>query len=1530
MNERIESHLLATPIQLNMLMPVLRGENVQPYVQQLRWTFSEPVQKEPFQNAWEIVLRRHEVFYYRFENHGLHSLQIRKTRKLQVTFSSEDWTSLNLADAKKQLVNYLKADFQKGFASLDAPLCRFSLLSLSKTVAELVWTSHHSLFDGRGRLSLIEEFLEVYSALVKGKKYYLQKPKPYSEFLRWYQDQDWKASQVFWKKHLKELEASTPLSFGLDTAPRKSRKPAHLNKRIKFEAQLSDKLHQWSKENGFSLNLLLQVAWAIYLSRTADRNTVVFGAPRACRKSSISNADRVVGVFINTVPVKVTVTDSDSIRDLLKRTRDYWLEIREHENTPYEIMRAASSLSEGEVLFSSLVGYEKYQLDNFLNSNCRTNYQIKLNAFTEIPIVIQLKDGERLGLEIAYDKARFNSDCIKGISTSLELIFHQIVENSDSLIRSVDLLNPDTKNSIIKMGTGNQVNLEPRTVFERFEDCANKFPQNIAISFKGRPWTYEFLNSKANQLARLLTSRGLLKGDRVGIFLPRGPEIIVSQLAIMKAGGVYVPCDTDLPEKRIDWITQHARLSFVISDSTIRNQRFNSDIEIVRLDTEEKKLKRYAKKNVNCSLDWTETAYLMYTSGSTGHPKGVLIPHRGIVRLATGQDYTKLASSIKTLQIAAFTFDLSTFAIWTPLLNGGTCVISVEQVPSVEDLKHLIESESINTVMLTTTVFNSVIDTYPQVFDSLDQLMVGAETLSTFHIKKAQRLFPKLKLINVYGPTENTTLSTSYQIPKTHNKNASVPIGHPINNSSAYVLDKQGRILPPGVPGELYVGGLGLSSGYFDNEELTKSRFIPVTTIGSTKETLYKTGDRAYLRQNGQIEFLDRIDDQVKIRGYRIELGEIQSQLLQQKEVLDVIVLTKQNRRKEFEIVAFIVVDERFEKNPDTLKRRLATTLPRYMIPSHFVFLHSIPLTPNGKFDRSALERIKIEDKEVIPIRKATLSSTERKLLDLWAEILGDAPTSIDQDFFEAGGHSLLATNLIFRIQKFFSLHLSFSNFQVHSNIRDLSSWIENHKKAHFQTLESDPFIISHEKPETSGPLGLKWRSFCIPDILHPEKVRSLLICRLVVLDGNLRKDLLRKAIAHVVNTHERLRTYGAVKDEQLLEIIEPHVSLDIPLIDHSRYPLKSALARARMVFEKDCINNLSMRVAPMIDVKLIKVNEQKHVLSLVIQHAVADGHSVEMLYRQTSDAYNELLEDKPISLKKPKLSYRQYEKSLEKWLNKGHENRIKNFWKKQLRGLKPIPYPFLLKRLPAHIQWNVFDHYDFTPQWTKRILTFTKEHKITPFLFFTTVIKMMIGRYTNEMDSYALTALDNRSGKEQKEIFGDFSNTVILRNRLRKTRTFLEQAKVERQTLFSAIDHKYISVNGIDSPHQEQVEHAFSPFGQLQIMHGPDSEESFQLKGIKSSFVPRRRLGSTTRLGFIIRESKYRMQITFVYAPDIFIAHGIERLKHNFQTIVKQVIVNPLTTLNDLPELDNARNYRNKLSGRELSQSILVPKEYK
>lgn len=1530
MNERRESHLIASPMQQNMLMPVLRGENVQAYVQQLRWTFSEPIQKVLFQNAWEIVLRQHEVFYYRFENHGLHSLQIRKTRKLQVTFSSEDWTSLDSADAKKQLARYLKSDFEKGFESLDAPLCRFSLLSLSNTVSELIWTSHHSLFDGRGRLSLMEDFLQVYDALSKGNKYSLQKPKPYSEFLRWYKNQDWNASRAFWKKHLKELEEPTPLWFGLDTGPSKSSKRTHLNKRIKFDAQLSNNLHQWSKENEFSLNLLLQVVWAIYLSRTSGRDTIVFGAPRACRRSSISDADRVVGVFINTVPVKVKVNGSDSIRNLLEQTRNYWFEVRDHENTPYEIMRDASSLSEGEVLFSSLVGYEKYQLKDFLDSHYGRNCQITLNAFTEIPIILQLKDGDRLGLEIAYEKTRFNSDCVKGIGKSLDFIFRQIIENTDLLIDSIDLLDPATKHSIINMGTGDQVNLAPKTVFEYFEDCAIRFPQNIAISYKSQSWTYESLNCKANQLARLLTSRGLHKGDRVGIFLPRGPEIIAAQLAIMKAGAVYVPCDTDLPEKRIDWIAQHARLSFVISDSSSRKQRFNSHIQIVQLDTEEKKLKRYSKQNLNCHLDWTETAYLMYTSGSTSLPKGVLVPHRGIVRLAIGQDYSKLASSIKTLQIAAFTFDLSTFAIWTPLLNGGTCVISVEQVPTVEALKHLIESESINTVMLTTTVFNSVIDTYPQVFDSLDQLMVGAETLSTFHIKKAQRLFPNLRLTNVYGPTENTTLSTSYQIPKSQHRSASVPIGQPINNSSAYVLDKKGRILPIGVPGELYVGGLGLSSGYFDNQELSKSRFVPVTAMGSTSDTLYKTGDRAYLRQDGQIEFLERFDDQVKIRGYRIELGEIQSQLLHHKEVLDAVVLTRKNLRKEPEIVAFIVADESFNKDPDILKSRLATTLPRYMIPSHFVFIGSIPLTPNGKFDRSALERIKIADKEVKPIQKAKLSSTERKLLDLWVEILSDAPTSIDQDFFEAGGHSLLATNLIFRIQKFFSLHLSFSNFQVHSNIRDLGSWIDKHKNPHSQTLESDPFIISSDKPAVSGPLGLKWRTFCIPDILHPEKVRSLLICRLVVMDGNLKIDLLRKAIAHVVNTHERLRTYGTVKGEQLLEIIKPQVSLDIPLIDHSRHPLKSALARARMVFEKDCVKNLSMRNAPMIDVKLIKVNGQKHVLSLVIQHAVADGHSVEMLYRQTSDAYNELLEDKPISLTKPKLSYRQFETSLEKWLSKGHETRIKNFWKKQLRGLKPIPYPFLLKRLPTQIQWNVFDHYDFKPQWAKHIQSFVKDHKITPFLFFTTVIKMMIGRYTNEMDSYALTALDNRSGKEQKEIFGDFSNTVILRNRLRKTRTFLEQAQEERQTLFSAIDHKYISVNGVDSPHQEQVEHAFSPFGQLQIMQGPDSEESFQLKGISSNFVPRRRLGSTTRLGFIIRESKDRLQITFVYAPDIFIAHGIERLKHNFQTIVKQVVLNPNTTFNDLPELEKARNYSNGLNKTETSQSILVPIDYK
>jgi len=914
----------------------------------------------------------------------------------------------------------------------------------------------------------------------------------------------------------------------------------------------------------------------------------------------------------------------------------------------------------------------------------------------------------------------------------------------------------------------------------------------------------------------------------------------------------------------------------------------------------------------------------MYTSGSTGLPKGVTVPHAGIVRLVCKAGYVKLSTNTRSLQLTSITFDLSVFEIWGPLLNGGTCILYPGPEPQYSKLQHIIRSESVNTMLLSASVFNSIVDTSPAILKGIRQLVIGAEALSSAHVKKALRALPEMTIINGYGPTEASALAICHTVSRNQTAKKSVPIGSPINHSIAYILDTKGRLLPTGVPGELHLGGIGLAIGYFRNRKQTEERFISKPFGRKSDTNLFRTGDRVFLNAEGNFDYIERMDDQVKIRGHRIEPGEIRSQIRNLKGCSDCFVTAQKNDRKETELVAYVVLDKGGKPDQAHFNQTLGKKLPAYMVPPHFVFIESLPLNSNGKVDRNALLRQELLIKPQTSKRAEKRSSSEEAIWRIWTGLLKRQPYSLDADFFESGGNSLLATSLIFKIQSKFSIRLPFTKFDRHTTVRSLANWVETEEKSEKQNNSPEPLILRRSKTGGAKPLGLKWRTFCIPDIVDPDNVQSLLIKRAIILEGNLRPKLLLEAMVQVINTNERLRTHAVILNQRLYEIIDSSTQLTFPLKDLSKMGEQKALKIAMAIFRKESLVQLNMRYAPQLRVQLLKISKRKYFLSFVIQHAVADGYSVEMFYKQTSQAYNELISKKKVSLKPPKFSYQEFETQLENWLENGNAQRIKRFWKRELRNIKSIPYPFLAKKLPERINWNRLDHYQFLPQWREQILSFCNTNQITTFVFFTTLVKLLIARYSGELDSYITSAVNGRTGHQQEAIFGDFACTILLRTKLKTGNTFLAHAKAEATKLYSCLDHKYISANGIDSPHKKQVDHANSPFGQLQVIEGADTGDSLQLKGVKSKFPMTTKTGALARLGFVIRESQDQLQITFAYAPMIFAAHSIDRLKQNFQEFTKIIIANPCIRLDELPDLTKQSAFKKPVSKAESMKVIM------
>jgi amino acid adenylation domain-containing protein len=574
------------------------------------------------------------------------------------------------------------------------------------------------------------------------------------------------------------------------------------------------------------------------------------------------------------------------------------------------------------------------------------------------------------------------------------------------------------------------------TVAELFSEGAVSQPETIAITFNGEALTYGDLDRRSTSLAHYLTERlSPVEGSLIAVGLERGTDLVVALLGILKSGAAYLPLDLDYPEQRLRFMLEHSHARAVISRSDLADKVPSCGAEIVLMDVDQMQVNAFDNASMPAvSANGSSLAYVIYTSGSTGQPKAVAVPHRAIARLVCNTDFVDLSPNQVFLQYAPISFDAATFEIWGPLLNGARLAIAPSGQQSLVSLGTLIESERVTTLWLTAGLFNVMIEENPEALRPLRQLLVGGEALSVTHIRKALELLPDCRLVNGYGPTENTTFSCCYRIEPADYK-TSIPIGPPIANSTAYILDEERRLLPPGTTGELFLGGDGLAIGYWNDPQLTAERFEPSPFAAGQR--LYRTGDLACWRADGTIDYLGRVDDQIKIRGFRIEPGEIEAALMQHPAVSNAVVGTHERGKGQRMLVAHFTANAGVDA--DEVRGHLLANLPEFMVPSHIIEIETIPLNPNGKVDRSALPAPTLDVNDACRQDALPSGDTESRLVDIWRELLELDEVGTRDDFFGLGGHSLLAAKLVAVIEKDLGITLPLTAVFTHPTIHSLA-----------------------------------------------------------------------------------------------------------------------------------------------------------------------------------------------------------------------------------------------------------------------------------------------------------------------------------------------------------------------------------------------------------------------------------------------------------------------------------------------------------
>ncbi|NET09553.1 MAG: amino acid adenylation domain-containing protein, partial [Symploca sp. SIO2B6] len=947
-------------------------------------------------------------------------------------------------------------------------LIRATLIVLSETEHILCVCMHHIVSDGWSTGVLLQELTKLYNGYIQGLSSSLTPlPIQYADFAiwqrKWLQGDVLESQLSYWKNQL----ADAPNLLSLPTDRPRPAVQTFRGKHQEFTicAQLTSQLTKLSQEQGVTLFMLLLTAFNILLHRYSGQEDILIGSPIANRNQS--EIEGLIGFFVNTLVLRTQIEGNPSFKELLTQVREIAMAAYSHQDLPFEMLVEALQ-PERDLSYTPL-----FQVMFFLYNESLSQLNLtglKLSPLTvesqtskfDLTLVMEKRADVLVGVW-EYNTDLFDASTIKRITGHFITLLEGIVSNPQQRIWQLPLLKEVEQQQLLIDWNNKQVNYpQNKCIHQLFEDIVERTPNAIALVFENQQLTYQQLNCRANQLAHYLQSVGVGADVMVGLCVERSLNMIVGILGILKAGGAYVPLDPDYPTERLSFMLEDAQVSVIVTQQQLVESLRQDQARVICLDTNWETIAQNSDSNLANTATANNLAYIIYTSGSTGKPKGVLVNHSNVVRLfaATDDWYNFNSQDVWTL-FHSYAFDFSVWEMWGALLYGGRLVVVPYLITrSPESFYDLLSQEKVTILNQTPSAFRQLIQVEQSTTTTknlnLRLVIFGGEALEFNSLKPwlERHGDQKPQLVNMYGITETTVHVTYRPLSLADLDGAASVIGRPLQDLQVYLLDEYLQPVPMGVPGEMYVGGAGVTRGYLNRSELTAQRFISNPFTDNPQARLYKTGDLARYLPNGELEYLGRIDNQVKIRGFRIELPEIEALLTQHPNVWESVVLVREDEPGDKRLVAYAVPHSQTSVTAAQMRQFLETKLPAYMVPNAFVILESLPLTANGKINRRALPapdlKSQLTQKYVAP-----QTATEEMLAQIWGQILKVELVGIHDNFFELGGHSLLATKLISKIRNAFQVELSLRELFSASTLIQLSQCIEQLKRQNSSSTAS-------------------------------------------------------------------------------------------------------------------------------------------------------------------------------------------------------------------------------------------------------------------------------------------------------------------------------------------------------------------------------------------------------------------------------------------------------------------------------------------
>ncbi|MFD3262298.1 amino acid adenylation domain-containing protein [Paenibacillus lentus] len=1468
-----------SPLQQGMLFHSIKSKDSNAYFEQTTLTLEGVVSPDILEQSYQALIERHEALRTLFVYEGVEEMIQVVVDHLEFTLHFEDISNLSEPDQQTYLERFKASDIRQGFDISRKSLMRAALFQLEPCKYQLVWSHHHLIMDGWSFGVAISELLQIYRGKRMQQEVSLPPVYPYSDFIHWLGDRDRSQGLRYWEQYTKGYDTLATFPKVASISPEyKKHEIIH-----SIPPSLLESIEQIAKSNNTTLNILLQSVWALLLQKYNYTDDVLFGSIVSGRSANIYGIEQMVGMFINTIPIRAKQTEQDQrFVDWIRQLQALDMESRQHDYVPLYEIQSLSELRNG--LFDHILVFENYpipdEIHQFASSGELGFRIIALDHFdqTNYDLNVTFMPMEGMRIVFSYNAEVYAQEFINQLGRNFVNMLSEVAADPEVRIHRISLLSAEEQEHMIhEMNRNHAAYPEDRLIYEYIEEQAELEPERIALIYKEESMTYKSLNQRSNMLAHHLRNKGIGTEDVIGVLLDRGLDMFVAVLGIWKAGAAYVPIDPDYPMERQQLLLENSKAKQLITSLELADRLPGTvdHIYISNLDGPTNNLDRVQHKE--------NLAYVIYTSGTTGTPKGVMVTHESLLNacFAWKQEYRLSEFPVTLLQIASFAFDVFVGDLARSLPNGGTVVICPSEARlSPDSLADLIEYHRITLLESTPALLIPLMDyVYEEKRDvsSLELLILGSDICTIRDFQRIlERFGDRLRILNSYGVTEACIDTCCYEAGGADRlPAANLPIGKPLPNMELYVLDEYMNPLPYGVTGELYIGGAGVARGYMFQPELTDKKFIPHPFKKGAK--LYRTGDLARWLTDGNLEFLGRTDFQVKIRGYRIETGEVENAILSYSGVKEAVVAVKMNHSHSGIMGAYFTCDE--EVSEIQIMDYLQTKLPPYMIPTFLFRMDKLPLTPNGKIDRKSLPDIELSLLRSDYVEPRSL--LELQLQEVWMEVLKVDRIGVYDDFYQLGGHSLTATAIIGKIHKRLDVKIPIPVFFRCLTIDKLAQWIQS------QAGQNRFEAIMPAEARSYYPLSSAQKRMLILNKLETEQPVYNMTGAFRIY-GKLDIEQFSRAWNTLIQRHESLRTSVTWLDGNPVQ--------EIRSIPELIWEAEKLAEESIDIWCQSFVRSFDLQKDTLIRIGLAQLEETEFLLIVDIHHLIADGVSLDILVTEFMALYQ------GARLPELTLQYKDFAVWQQAYFATPAYQEQEQYWLQSIQGDIPLlDLPTDFKRSPVRSFEGERLVVTVSPSLTGKLHRLSRETGTTLYGTLLSAYYVLLHKYTGQDDIIVGSPVTGRTHPDLKSMIGLFVNTLPIRNQVRSEDSFLDLQAQVKERLLQAYEHQDYPLEELVGKLEIRRDTGRNPlFDTVFVMQNTENV-NFELDEMTVEPYEFGQIWAKFDLTVESIESGGTIILNFEYNSNLFKSKTIERMANHYVHLLEEVTASSQQLIGEL-----------------------------